>query len=405
MTLDLTIHFCVAPHAQIAALSACTALTHGPSRTQFRVWNLPWQKLRNDGHFTHPPVVERCDCVVRGYGGNPDTIVPFPQASLVVSSASDGTVRRLALAHVFSEQRDVLNALVYLLNLASHSILFLLQLRCWSLKTGECSAVFESLLGKVRNVSALPMPGYSPPNSPPSSPPRPVSRSSSNLKARLSAALDAGAAKSSKKHSATLQPVVFSTEGGFLSGIVPPKRDALRERPAPPVARDSLPKRPHWETSRMLQRNRSIAAGPALNRGGAQLASLEEHAQDARAPDADGGGHAERRLRASEAKVSRASILAGRLNARQVLADGDGRSPSALPEWGRPLADMYIAPPPVGHVVTVSTRLNVTGHVDSDDEDGVGPEATFVIAGSGNGRMHFFKYTQAKAPPQRWAGA
>lgn len=278
------------------------------------------------------------------------------------------------------------------------------QLRCWSLKTGECAAAFESLLGRVRNVSTLPMPGYSPPSSPPGSPPRPASRSSSNLKARLAAAMTAGAVMGKPpppRHKVTLQPVVFSTDGGFLSGIVPAKKEALRQ-PGPPVEHSSFPKRPHWEVNRMLQRSRSLAPPVAGGRGAGALESLEEHGPDSRGAAAGGGvpdgfGERDRHTRHDERHRggNRVSVTIARPGPRQFHPHDD-RSPSALPEWGQPLADMYIAPPPVGHVVTVSTRLNITGNVDEDDEEGVGPDATFVVAGSGNGRMHFFKYTQAK---------
>lgn len=66
--------------------------SHRSVPSQFRVWSLPWQKLRNDAGLAAPAPQVRCESEVRGYGGNADTIVPFAQAGLVVSSASDGTV-------------------------------------------------------------------------------------------------------------------------------------------------------------------------------------------------------------------------------------------------------------------------------------------------------------------------
>lgn len=59
--------------------------------SQFRVWSPPWQ--RNTAVASSAQQHPRCESVVRGYGGNPETIVAFPEASLVVASASDGTVR------------------------------------------------------------------------------------------------------------------------------------------------------------------------------------------------------------------------------------------------------------------------------------------------------------------------
>lgn len=248
--------------------------------------------------------------------------------------------------------------------------------------------MFESLLGRVRNVSALPLPGFSPPSSPPSSPPRPASRSASNLKSRLAAAINAGAL-APESASYSFQPVVFSTEAGFISGIVPVKKEAQQPQP---------------ESSRTLPRSRSTAAGAVFVQGALTLRALEEHAPATQAPDGahlDGldANSADRRSEPSDSVVPRGSTANGRRPGARHFFPDDGRcSPStALPQWGLPLADMYIAPPPVGHVVTVSTRfLSVSSSVDSDDEEGPEPGGTtFVIAGSGNGTVHFFKYTPA----------
>lgn len=76
---------------------------------QFRVWNLPWQRHNPDDPFASSGsgasprnhLSGPCESVVRGYGGNPDTIVAFPNAALVVSSASDGTVRPFVKVNLF----------------------------------------------------------------------------------------------------------------------------------------------------------------------------------------------------------------------------------------------------------------------------------------------------------------